>query len=64
MKNIKAAGDLAAKLIKKESAVELDTSNGKFTNLSNEEVADLFMSAVCGKLPQQQKKDIDDGKDE
>ena len=38
--------DAAAKLIKRESAVELDTSNGKFTNLSNKEVGDLFRSAM------------------
>ena len=42
LKEIRAAGNLAAKLIKRESAVELDTKPGKFTNLSAEEVGDLF----------------------
>ena len=38
VKAVKAAGDMAAKLIKKESAVELDTNNGRVTNLSGEEL--------------------------
>ncbi|MCQ2738440.1 MAG: hypothetical protein MJ224_07525, partial [archaeon] len=45
-KDIKLGVDAAANLIKRESAVELDTSNGKFTNLSNKEVGDLFRSAM------------------
>ena len=46
VKDVKAAADAAAKLIKKESAVELDTSNGKFTNLSGEEIGDIFLASI------------------
>ena len=46
VKDIRAAGNLAAKLIKRESAVELDTSNGKFTNLSGEEIGDIFLASI------------------
>lgn len=42
VKAVKAAGDMAAKLIKKESAVELDTNNGRVTNLSGEEIAEIM----------------------
>lgn len=48
-KELKGAGDLAANLIKKESAVELDTNNGKVTNLSAKEIGDIFMASMVGK---------------
>lgn len=44
LENIKVVGDLVAKLVKKEFAVEMETWH--VTNLSAEEIVDIFMSAM------------------